>query len=33
VGCTIVVGVWGRWVVLSSSKHVAPVTWVSKTHR
>ncbi len=24
VGCTTVVGVWGRWVVLRSSKHVAP---------
>ncbi len=33
VGCTIVVGVWGRWVVLRSSKHVAPATWVSKTRR
>jgi hypothetical protein len=26
VGCTTVVGVWGQWVVLRSSKHVAPVT-------
>ncbi len=33
VGCTTVVGVWGRWVVLRSSKHVAPATWVSKTRR
>jgi hypothetical protein len=33
VGCTSVVGVWGRWVVLRSSKHVAPTTWVSKTRR
>jgi hypothetical protein len=33
VGCTTVVGVWGRWVVLRSSKHVAPATWVSKTWR
>jgi hypothetical protein len=33
VGCTTVVGVWGRWVVLRSSKHVAPTTWVSKTRR
>ncbi len=33
VGCTTVVGVWGRWVVLRSSKHVALATWVSKTRR
>ncbi len=33
VGCTTMVGVWGRWVVLRSSKHVAPTTWVSKTRR
>ncbi len=33
VGCTTVVGMWGRWVVLRSSKHVAPATWVSKTRR
>ncbi len=33
VGCTTVVGVWGRWVVLKSSKHVAPTTWVSKNRR
>ncbi len=33
VGCTTMVGVWGRWVVLKSSKHVAPTTWVSKTRR
>ncbi len=33
VGCRTVVDVWGRWVVLRSSKHVAPATWVSKTRR
>ncbi len=33
MGCTTVLGVWGRWVVLRSSKHVAPATWVSKTRR
>jgi hypothetical protein len=33
VGCTIMVGVWGRWVVLKSLKHVAPAKWVSKTRR
>ncbi len=33
VGCITMVGVWGRWVVLKSSKHVAPATWVSKTRR
>jgi hypothetical protein len=33
VGCTTVVGVWGRWVVLRSSKHVALAPWVSKTRR
>jgi hypothetical protein len=33
VGCTTMVGVWGRWVVLRSSKHVAPTTWVSKIRK
>jgi hypothetical protein len=33
VGCTTVIGVWGQWVVLRSSKHVAPTTWVSKTRK
>ncbi len=33
MGCTTVVGVWGRWVVLRSLKHVAPATWVSKIRR
>jgi hypothetical protein len=32
VGCTTVVGVWGRWVVLRSC-NVAPATWVSKTRK
>jgi hypothetical protein len=26
VGCTTMVGVWGQWVVLRYSKHVAPAT-------
>jgi hypothetical protein len=33
VGCTTMVGVWGRWVLLRSLKHVAPATWVSKTRK
>jgi len=33
VGCITIVGVWGRWVVMRSSKHVGPAMWVSKIRR